>query len=114
MALGGKRPGAGRKKGVRLQRTIEREKAREYMIERIAQELAPIITAQIEAAKGVWREEVMDGEKVRIYQKAPDRQAGEYLLNQAAGRPKGSVDLNADMQIIFEDMPAFLRSDREE
>ena len=48
MAIGGYRPGSGRKKGYAA---IEREKAREYLVGRIAEELNPIVSAQIEAAK---------------------------------------------------------------
>lgn len=91
MSRGGKRIGAGRKKE---KRTIESEKAREYLIGRITAELEPIATAHIEAAKGMWIDDLdSNGERIRVYRKPPDLKAGEYLLNQGAGKPKESLDV---------------------
>lgn len=64
------------------------------MISRIAQEFAPIVTAQIEAAKGIWVEENDSaGNRIRVYKKFPDLKAGEYLINQGAGKPAESLDV---------------------
>lgn len=91
MPRGGKREGAGRKKE---KRTIQSEKAREYLINRIAAELEPIVTAQIEAAKGMWIDELdPNGERIRVYRKLPDLKTGEYLLNQEVGKPAESLDI---------------------
>ena len=48
MQRGGKRIGAGRKKE---QRTIQSEKFREYLIEEVIKEKAPIVKALIDKAK---------------------------------------------------------------
>ena len=48
MSLGGARPGAGRKKGVK---TIQSEKLREFLIAEVLRERGPIVTALIEKAK---------------------------------------------------------------
>lgn len=94
MSAGGKRKGAGKKKGYRAPHTIEAAKAREYLIGRITNELEPITTAQIEAAKGMWIDDLdPNGNRIRVYQKPPDLKAGEYLLNQGAGKPKESLDV---------------------
>src|SRR3990167_303374 len=96
MALGGKRPGAGRKKGSKAGHTITSEKARAYVIARIAEELEPIMTAQIEAAKGIYIEELNEkAERIRVYKKAPSLSAGEYLLDQGAGKATETVDVTS-------------------
>ena len=51
MALSGQRPGAGRKKGWRARHTIEKEKAREYIIDRVVAELEPLMNVLIRNAK---------------------------------------------------------------
>lgn len=74
MKRGGHRPGAGRKKGLA---SIEAEKAREFLITKIAAELEPIADRIIEAAKN------------------GDLKAAEYLLNQLVGKPKESMDVTS-------------------
>lgn len=86
---GGKRKGAGRKKA---NHTLASEKAREYLINSIVKELAPIVSAQIDAAKGVF----YIGKEGRVYTKLPDTKVGEYLLNQVAGKAKEKVELSGD------------------
>lgn len=98
MALGGARKGAGRKKGVKA---IQAEKSREFLVKKIAEELEPIIQAQIDAAKGMWVEKMYNiGKKkkvkIRIYQREPDTKAGEYLINQGAGKPKEAIEITGE------------------
>ena len=50
MPVGGKRPGAGRKKGYRLPKTLEKMAAQEYVRTRVFAALDPLITAQLRAA----------------------------------------------------------------
>ena len=76
MAKGGYRPGAGRKKGFKA---IESEKAREYIINRVSEELGPIIDKAIEQAK--------DG----------DQTARRDLLDRAYGRPRETVEVQSDI-----------------
>lgn len=83
---GGKREGAGRKKAMS---TIEKEKMREYLIERVRAEMGPIVDAQIALALGV---KVAGSDDV--YVKAPDLNAARYLLDQTIGKARESVDLN--------------------
>ena len=75
MKAGGKRLGAGRPFGSKAQHTVEAEQSRAYVIKRIAEELEPIVNKHIELAK------------------AGDIRGLEYLINQAAGKPKESVEL---------------------
>lgn len=87
---GGKRTGAGRKRGIA---SIKAEEARKYAVERIVAEIDPILTAQIEAAKGAFYEvDGKDGVKT-IYQREPDLKAGMYLANQLIGHPKETAEI---------------------
>jgi hypothetical protein len=52
MALGGARPGAGRKKGHKASHTIEAEKAREFVIGQVVERLQPIMQSKFALALG--------------------------------------------------------------
>jgi len=93
---GGYRPGAGRKKE---QRTIEKEKSREFLINRIAKDLEPIVTAQIEAAKGMYVQNMVGSIYVKVYRKLPVLSTGEYLLDQAAGKPVETMKVEEDVKL---------------
>lgn len=103
MALGGKRPGAGRKKGTKASHTIQAEQARAYLINRIATELEPIVTGQIEMAKGINYVGKIGKKKAVIYTKLPDSYTAKYLLDQAAGRAKETLEVNAPPEVTPED-----------
>lgn len=53
MPRGGKRPGAGRPKGSKEPKTLEKEAAREALRRMVFAEMEPMTMAQIAAAKGV-------------------------------------------------------------
>jgi hypothetical protein len=97
---GGKREGAGRKKAGH---TVAAEKAREYLITAIAEQLGPIVSAQIEAAKGLFYE----GKEGKVYTKIPDVRVGEYLLNQIAGKAKEKVE-----EVPKDERPFIIRLNR--
>lgn len=92
---GGKRIGAGRKKA---NHTIAKEKAREYLIMKIREHMAPIVTAQIDSAKGL----SYVGEAGKVYTQPPNTRVGEYLLNQIAGRPNLNVELNQKHEYVVD------------
>ena len=73
---GGARPGAGRKKGYKA---IAAEKAREYLVRRIAEELEPITDVILASAK------------------AGDTKSLEYLINQLIGKPKETLEVQEDV-----------------
>lgn len=99
MPRGGRREGSGRKRGLA---SIEAEKARDFLVAKVAKELTPILEAQIEAAKGLYYEEVFkDGTKI-IWRKEPDINASKYLLDQTIGRAKESVDVTTLGDKVFE------------
>ena len=53
MGHGRRRPGAGKPKGFKHQKTLDKEAMRELVRTRVAAELGPMIDAQISAAKGL-------------------------------------------------------------
>ena len=68
----------GRPKGSKATHTIQAEQARAYVIKRVVEELDPILDKHIELAK------------------LGDRQGLEYLMNQAIGKPRETVDVTVD------------------
>jgi hypothetical protein len=100
---GGKRIGAGRKKGLA---TVKAEEARNYVVKRIAEELGPILDGQIALAKGMYyEEEDRDGLK-QVYYKAPDSHVATFLINQLIGRPKETAEVKVEgafsLRALFE------------
>ena len=91
---GGKREGAGRKKA---KHTISSEKAREFLITSIVEHLAPIVSAQIDSAKGLF----YIGKQGKIFTRLPDTRVGEYLLNQVAGKAKENIELGGNYEKPF-------------
>jgi hypothetical protein len=85
---GGKREGAGRKKAPH---TIASEAARKLVIERVLANLEPLLTAQIEAAKGIYVEKETESGTVIVFREKPDVGAGKYLIDQTIGKAKESV-----------------------
>jgi hypothetical protein len=67
MARGGKRPGAGRKKGYAAKNA---EEARKFIAERVSKEMGPIVNALIKKAK------------------QGDIRAAKELFDRAYGRPE--------------------------
>ena len=72
MSHGGKREGSGRKKE---KRTLDKEKAREYIIEQVVKNIRPIIKVLIEKSK------------------KGDLQAIKELFDRGFGRPAQSMEL---------------------
>jgi len=88
MSRNGKNNKGGRPVGSKLAKTIREENARKYVMDRIIEELEPIVSAQIDAAKGM---RIMDKDG-RIYTKQPELKAGEFLLNQNIGKAVETVE----------------------
>lgn len=108
MPAGGKRPGAGRKKGPQ---TLEKEAMRQLVRERVAAHLLPLVDAQIANAKGIsylvvrdkasgkflrvskGKAEKLDPEHeiIEIWEKDPQVQAFTDLMNRAIDKPAEQV-----------------------
>jgi hypothetical protein len=112
MPHGGARPGAGRPKGRKLQKTLDKESAREYVRLRVTQALDPLLDAQIANARGLRYLVVRDKntgkflrvteamarvklkgheELVEVWEKDPNVSAFADLLNRALDKPKEQV-----------------------
>lgn len=106
MAHGGKRPGAGRKKG---RQTLDKEAARAFVRQKVYAELASLLQAQIDNANGVKylvtrdkktgkfirvteamaRAKQDDSEEIiEVWEKEPSVQAFTDLMNRALDKPK--------------------------
>ena len=91
MALGGARPGAGRKpKAEKYHRDIVGAE------KKIRDRLPDIVDAQIKLALGVKAVRENEDGSEEIYTTIPDRQAGQYLMNRIMGTPvqKNETELN--------------------
>jgi hypothetical protein len=86
---GGSRKGAGRKKA---QHTIETEAMRAFIVNKVKENLEPLLAAKLDLALGV-RIQGDDGES--FYTKAPDPGSIQYLLNQSIGKPTEHVDVTS-------------------
>lgn len=100
--------GAGRKPGgsnnpTAVLNSAKTLAARKILLTGVAKHYKPIIQSMVESAKGMWYEDHVDeinpetgrktGRKlVRIFREKPDTRAGEFLINQVAGKPKESVE----------------------
>lgn len=123
MPRGGKRPGAGRKKGSKEPQTIAKEQARELTRQLITARLQPLIEAQISNAQGikylVVREKATgkfkrvaesvatalnpDEEVIEIWEKDPSVQAFTDLMNRALDKPKEQeqeIKLTGTLQVV--------------
>ena len=96
---GGKRPGAGRKKGCVAAHTLEASKMREYLIERVRQEMDALLEAKFALAKGHY----FLGDDGKVYTKSPDSNSIQYLLNQSIGKPKETVEHSGSLEFIFDE-----------
>lgn len=124
MAKGGKRPGAGRKKGTKLQGTLDKLMAREFVRQRVTAALGPMIDSQIANALGVKYlvtrhknsgkfirvTEAMarvklgkDEEIIEVWEKDPSVQAFSDLVNRALDKPKEQeieVKVSGEVELV--------------
>lgn len=80
MPRGGKRPGAGLKKGYKFPKTIDRELQRSHLRQRVMRELDPLLDAQIAHAKGIDHFFLRD-EKTKQFKRIEDPSVIEAALN---------------------------------
>ena len=101
MALGGKRPGAGRKKG---KKGLEQIQALKLMREMISVEFRPLMEAALDAAKGLYiydnRTFLYKGDKYKgmrkVYKKAPDAKLLTEMLDRFIGKVATPIGDNKD------------------
>lgn len=101
MKNGGKRKGAGRPKGTIAKSTATALEMRQRLVAEINKHLSPLIEAKLDLALGYYEAFTnAEGEVVRAYRKAPDNMAIQYLLNQAIGKPKETMDMTVTPIIV--------------
>lgn len=118
MPRGGKRPGAGRPKGSKEPKRLEKEAAREALRQMVTAQMAPLVEAQIANAKGLKflmvREketgkfkrvsETMakglnpDEEIIEVWEKDPSVQAFTDLMNRALDKPTEQVNVDGNLK----------------
>lgn len=94
---GGARPGAGRKpKAEKFKQPIAKAE------KKISDKLPWLIDQMMELATGVVVQELDKDGTPRIYQRPPDRQAIEYLVNRVMGKPteRNDVTISAEQWIF--------------
>ena len=123
MPRGGKRPGAGRKKGYKEKQTISKEIAREQLRQIVLAELKPMTDAQIANAKGikylVARERkggkfvrldearvkaILEGadsehEMIEVWEKDPSTPAFTDLMNRAIDKPTETLQAEVNVNV---------------
>ena len=103
MAYKGDNHKGGRPKGSKGTNTKKAQAMRAVLQEKVAEELEPILEGQIELAKGivVHRKVKVKGKTYnKYYLSKPDSSAAKYLLDQALGRAKESVEVSGEMTIV--------------
>lgn len=130
MPRGGKRPGAGLKKGYKFSKTLEKEAAREAQRAMITRQLAPLTEAHINNAIGIKHlmlrdpktgkfERVKDeagidvalaseGEAIWIYTKDPSVEAFKTLMDRALDKPIEQIQAT----LIVTDLDARIEAGR--
>ena len=104
MAYRGTNHKGGRPKGTVGTNTKISQLMREALLNKVSTELDPILQGQIDLAKGIVvrkRLKLKDGKVVdRYYLSKPDSSAAKYLLDQAIGRAKESLEVSGEMTLI--------------
>lgn len=123
MGHGGKRAGAGKKKGTKWASTLSKEAAREALRQMVTEHMRPMTEAQIANASGLkylvarqrkggkfvhltaeLAEAIISGEEteyeaIEVWEKLPNVQAYTDLMNRALDKPAESVNLEANLNI---------------
>ena len=83
--------------------TIQVEQARAYAVKIILSNLDEILQGMTESAKGLWTEQKdKEGNTIKVYQKAPELKASEYLLNQGIGKAKETMEVTEVKRIMID------------
>ncbi len=87
---------------------------RQKLVDTVEEDWEHIIQAQADLAKGLWIKEYVkdkDGKyvtdelgnpKVRVYQQKPDKDSGQYLINQVIGKPKENMVVAGKVNFIMD------------
>lgn len=85
------------------------QELRSTLVKTIEKDWPQIIEAQADLAKGLWiKQHVKDKdgkytlEPAKVYQEKPDRDAGQYLINQVIGKPKENMVVAGKVNFILD------------
>jgi hypothetical protein len=136
MPRGGKRPGAGRKKGYKEKHTLAKEAAREVLRQLVTAEIEPMVEAQIKHAKGISylvyrtkrggkftkvtaelaaelfkraaKPSDEGGVIIEVWEKEPSVQAFTDLMNRAIDKPAETVNaaISVSVSVVEERLKA--------
>lgn len=100
---GGRRKGAGRKKGGKNRSTILKDDIKSHAIEMIKCHVEDLIDAKLELALGDYYIENIDQVgAVKVYKAKPSGNDINDLLAYAIGKPAQKIDINAKIEAIQE------------
>jgi hypothetical protein len=95
--IGGYRPNAGRKMGSKNPNTKMRLDLQTRWLERINKIADAIFDAHETLALGHWFEDEINGTRIRIYKKSPDRAALEWILDQTFGKAPLKLEVEGEI-----------------
>ncbi len=80
---------------------------RSKLVSVVDEHMEDIVEGQVNLARGLWiKEWVKDGKgkilEAKVYQKAPDKDAGQYLLNQVIGKPKENMVVAGKVNFVLD------------
>lgn len=100
---GHKKYGGGMKKGQKIKKTMEQEKALGVLREEIRKHWKPLLHTKLRLAKGLYIEKrIPMGKKkmkVIVYRKEPDSNSLEWLFEMVVGKPTQSQKLEMSGEI---------------
>jgi hypothetical protein len=120
MPRGGARPGAGRPKGSKEPKTLEKEAAREALRQMVFAQQRPLVEAQIANALGIKYLVVREksgkfvrvtesmakvklgpGEEIiEVWEKDPSVHAFQDLMDRAIGKPSDKLEVTGTVDIV--------------
>lgn len=103
---GGRRKGAGRKKGSVSEETRIRQALKSKLLERVEKEFGGLMDTMINLAKGIQVEGVDSEGEVKLYIKAPNAEILKYLTDQTLGKAKETLDVHTVKTLTEEEIEA--------
>lgn len=90
------------------QKNVIPDEVRLKLQEHVGKNWDEIIQALHDLSIGVWVERVITDKlgnpvSVRVYQKEPDSATAQYLINQVAGKPKESMNVEGKVNLVMDE-----------
>ena len=80
---------------------------RSKLVTKVNEHMNDIVEGQVELARGLWYKDIVRDKEgnyidAKVYQKPPDKDAGQYLLNQVIGKPKENMVVAGKVNFILD------------